>query len=128
MNKKKGLLVGIPLLMIALYEPGRVDAQVECEPQRPAPVCQNARRITINVSSKIIAPGNICIDPGDSISVRVTPNESSARIEAKNGEDWLSGSGSEFSISVPESADGEYDYNVYFLDGSCIDPRITVGR
>ena len=36
---------------------------------------------------------------------------------------WPSGSGSSFTLVAPES--GTYDYNVYFSDGSCLDPRIT---
>jgi hypothetical protein len=121
-------LIGIPLLMVALHEPVEVVAQAECVMQEPPPVCQNAQRININVNSRNIAPGNICIEPGDSITVNVTPNGASARIESKDGTAWLGGQGGSFNIQVPEDASGEYDYDVYFPDGSCIDPRITVGR
>jgi hypothetical protein len=122
------LLIGIPLLMVALNEPAQVIAQEQCVVQEPPPVCQGARQININVNSQQISPRNVCTEPGMSIAVKVTPQGSTARIDSKNGTPWLSGEGESFSIDVPEDASGAFDYNVFFPDGSCIDPRITVGR
>jgi len=53
----------------------------------------------------------------------VPAQRSSASVEGKDG-GWPSGSGSSFTLVAPES--GTYDYNVYFSDGSCLDPRIQV--
>lgn len=114
------------LLILTVQQSPRVTAQDTCEVHEVPPRCQNARRITIHTDEKRIAPPNICVDPGESIPVRVRPRGNSARIEAKEAADWLSGSGESFTIDVPENADGDYDYNVYFEDGTCIDPRIRV--
>lgn len=119
MNKK--LLVSLPLTVLLIQGAPDVTAQDECERIDVPPVCQDARRITINNQTYRIAPLNICAAAGDEIEVNVVP-EGSARIEGKTG--WPSGSGERFFITAPET--GEYDYNVYFEDGSCIDPRVTV--
>lgn len=121
MNKK--LLVSIPLSVLLFQGTATVTAQDGCEPMDVPPVCQNARKITINVNSKKISPRNICVDPGQEIPVKVKPRGSSVTIEGKMG-GWPSGSGKKFVLIAPEG--GEYDYNVFFEDGSCIDPRVTV--
>jgi hypothetical protein len=87
------------------------------------PTCQDGTRITINNNSKTVAPPNLCVEPGETITVSVGPAETSASIEGKDG-GWPSGSGSSFTLVAPQS--GSYDYNVHFSDGSCLDPRIVV--
>ncbi len=121
MNKK--LLVILPLSLVMVQGAPKVTAQDQCEPMDVPPVCQNARKITINVNSRKISPRNICVDPGQEIPVQVKPRGSTVTIEGKMG-GWPSGSGEKFVIIAPE--EGEHDYNVYFEDGSCIDPRVTV--
>lgn len=118
--------IAVALLVATVYQPTVIVAQVECEVQEVPPVCQDAPRININVNSKHVSPPNICAEPGDTIQVRVTPAGNSATIAGKSGPDWLQGSGETFAIEVPDSVTGEFDYNVYFADGSCIDPRIKV--
>ncbi len=124
MEKKTPIVMA--MLIAAAYQPTAIVAQVECEVQEVPPVCQDARGININTNSKNVSPRNICVDPGDTISVQVTPAGNSVTIAAKNGADWLHGSGETFTVQVPASATGEFDYNVYFEDGTCIDPRIKV--
>ena len=119
MNKK--LLVSLPLSILLIQGTPDVTAQIECERIDVPPVCQAVSRITINNETYNIAPLNICAVPGAEIEVNVVPH-GSARIEGKEG--WPSGAGESFSITAPEA--GEYDYNVYFEDGRCIDPRVTV--
>ncbi len=121
MNKK--LLVSLPLSVLLLQGAPTVTAQGECELMEVPPVCQAAPQITINVNARTIAPPNICVDPGQEIPVQVTPAGSSVRLEGKNG-DWPSASGEDIVLTAPD--EGEHDYNVYFEDGSCIDPRVTV--
>ena len=87
------------------------------------PTCQDGTRITINNNSNTVAPPNLCVDPGETITVSVSPDGTSASMEGKDG-GWPNGSGSTFTLDAPES--GTYDYNVYFSDGSCLDPRIEV--
>jgi len=124
---KKTVMLTAPLLVLAFYGTSQVTtAQGNCEPQETPPVCQNAQQITINNNSKNISPRNICVNPGDTLTVNVTPSGSTASVEGKDG-GWPNNSGSSFELHVPES-EGDYDYNVHFEDGSCIDPRITVRR
>ena len=120
---KKTILLAAPLGLVLFYGTSQVTAQdPECE-SMDIPVCQDARQITINNNGKMVAPPNICVDPGETITVNVSPDGTSASIEGKDG-GWPSGSGSSFTLVAPES--GTYDYNVYFSDGSCLDPRISV--
>lgn len=122
---KNKMLVAIPLGLIACYGASQVTAQVECELVDVPPVCQGGQQININTNSKIISPSNLCAVPGETIEVNVTPAGSTASIGGKDG-GWPSASGSTFTITAP--AEGSYDYNVFFADGSCIDPRITVRK
>ena len=120
---KKTILLATPLGLVLLYGASQVTAQdPECE-SMTIPVCQDGRVITINNNGKTVAPPNLCVDPGETITVNVSPEGTSASIEGKDG-GWPSGSGSSFTLVAPES--GNYDYNVNFSDGSCLDPRISV--
>ena len=118
--------IALAMLVAAVYQPTAIVAQDECEVQEVPPVCQDARRININANSKNVSPRNICAEPGDTIPVQVTPPGNSVTIAGKGAVEWLQGSGETFVLQVPDSATGEFDYNVYFADGSCIDPRIKV--
>ena len=120
---KKTILLAAPLGFVLFYGTSQVTAQdPECE-SMTVPVCQDGTQITINNNGRMVAPPNLCVDPGETIEVKVTPEGTSASIEGKNG-GWPSGSGASFTLVAPDS--GTYDYNVYFSDGSCLDPRISV--
>ena len=123
MNKKYWLLA--PALTLMAQSASQVNAQDPCVVQEVPPVCQGGRRLTINVNSMRVSPPNLCARPGSSIDVNVVPN-SFVSIQPKGDRDWPRQSGSSFTLNVPEDASGAYDYNVYFEDGSCIDPRISV--
>lgn len=121
MNKK--ILLAAPLGLLVFYGTSQVTAQHdECE-SMTIPVCQNGNRININNNGNVVAPPNLCVDPGETITVSVSPDGTSATIESKDGV-WPNASGSSFTLVAPGS--GTYDYNVHFSDGSCLDPRITV--
>ena len=124
MNKK--VMLTVPIMVLAFYSTSQITtAQPNCAPPSgPMPDCMNAQQITINNNSKNISPRNICVNPGDTITVNVRPNGTTARIDAKSGA-WPAGDGTSFQLFVPETP-GIYDYNVHFEDGSCIDPRVTV--
>jgi hypothetical protein len=122
--KKTLFLAAVPLLVVAFYKAPEVTAQ-SCATMEIPPVCQNGNRITINNDSKNVSPPNLCVGPGETITVNVVPNGTSARIGPKSG-DWPVGSGTSFPLTAPDS--GTHDYNVYFEDGSCLDPRIRVRR
>ena len=121
MNKK--VLIAIPLCLIGFHGTSQVTAQDDCVPSSVPPVCQGGGSITINTITQNIAPPNLCATLGESIRVNVVPS-GSVTIDGKDG-GWPNGSGSSFTITPP--ATGTYDYNVYFEDGSCVDPRISVG-
>jgi hypothetical protein len=120
---KKTILLAAPLGLVLFYGTSQVTAQDgECR-SMTVPVCQGGTRITINNNSNTVAPPNLCVDPGETITVNVSPEGTSARMEGKDG-GWPNGSGSSFTLVAPES--GTFDYNVHFSDGSCLDPRIEV--
>ena len=120
---KKTILLAAPLGLVLFYGTSQVTAQDgECR-SMTVPVCQGGTRITINNNSNTVAPPNLCVDPGETITVNVSPEGTSARMEGKDG-GWPNGSGSSFELVAPDS--GSYDYNVHFSDGSCLDPRITI--
>lgn len=120
MNKK--ILIAIPVCLLGIHGTSQVTAQGECVVVSVPPMCQGGGRITINTNTKNVSPPNLCASPGDSIDVNVQPS-GSVTINGKNG-GWPDGSGSSFTLTAP--AAGTYDYNVYFEDGSCVDPRISV--
>lgn len=119
---KKLILLAAPLGLLGFYGMSPVTADVECK-SMTIPACQNGNRITINNNSNQVAPPNLCVAPGDEITVSVSPHGTSASVEGKDG-GWPNGSGSSFTLVAPES--GTFDYNVHFSDGSCLDPRIRV--
>lgn len=121
---KKAILLAAPLGLLVAYGTSQVTAQDgQCEQMDIPPVCQPASRININNNSKNVSPPNICVSAGQSITVSVSPAGTTASVEGKGG-GWPYGSGSDFTLEAPGS--GDYDYNVIFEDGSCLDPRITV--
>ena len=121
---KKKILIAIPISLICFHGTSQVTAQANCEQMNVPPVCQNAGGITINTQSRNIAPPNICAAPGQTINVNVVPN-GTVTISAKNG-GFPNGTGGAFNLVAPDV--GDYNYNVIFEDGTCIDPRITVRR
>lgn len=120
MNKK--ILIAIPVCLIGFHGTSQVTAQGDCVEVPVPPACQGGGRITINTTSNNISPPNLCASPGESIDVNVVPG-GSVTITGKDG-GWPNGSGSSFTLVAPDA--GAYDYNVYFEDGSCVDPRISV--
>jgi hypothetical protein len=121
---KKTILLAAPLGLAVLYGATQVTAEHhECR-QMNLPTCVDANQININNRGNTAGPPSICVDPGETITVRVTPEGTEASIEGKNG-GWPSGSGSEFTLVAPMEP-GDYDYNVYFEDGSCLDPRVRI--
>ena len=120
---KKTILLAAPLGLVLFYGASHVTAQEgECR-SMSIPTCQAGTRITINNNGNTVAPPNLCVAPGETIMVSVSPEGTSASMEGKDG-GWPSGSGSSFELVAPDS--GTYDYNVYFSDGSCLDPRIEI--
>jgi hypothetical protein len=119
----KTILLAAPLGLVLFYGTSHVTAQQQECKSMSIPTCQDGTRITINNNSQTVAPPNLCVDPGETITVNVSPDGTSASIEGKEG-GWPNGSGSSFTLVAPES--GTHDYNVYFSDGSCLDPRIEV--
>ena len=125
MNKK--YLLAIPVcLFFLVQEPENVVAQDDCEVVNIPSQCQNGSRVNINANSRNISPRNLCMAAGESFDVNVTPNGRTAIIRSKTGESWLNGGGESFRVDIPAGTSGDFDYEVRFDDGYCIDPRISV--
>ncbi len=123
MNKK--VFLAVPLCLIVLHGTSQVTAQDNCVEMDVPPVCQGGGRININNNSHKISPRNLCASPGDTIEVKVTPARTQASVSGKSG-GWPNKSGESFTITAPD--EGDYEYDVIFADGTCIDPRISVKR
>jgi plastocyanin len=126
MNKK--ILIAMSVSVFGLYGTSQVTAQDNCPVVEVPDQCAKGGQITINNNSNNVSPRNLCARPGDTITVNVTPNNTTAIVHGKNG-GWpyaSNGSNNKFTITAP--AEGDYNYNVTFHDGRCIDPRITVKR
>ena len=123
---KKTVMLAVPLLVLAYYGTTQVTtAQGVCErPQGEPQACNNGRQVTINNTSKIVSPPNLCIAAGDTVTFNVQPPGTTASVEGKDG-GWPNDNGSSFDLVVPEGQP-YYDYNVHFEDGTCLDPRISV--
>jgi hypothetical protein len=123
------LLAALPLCVVAFYGSSQVIAQGACAPVETPAQCSGGQRITINNNSKTVSPRNLCARPGETITVNVTPNNTTAIVHGKDGGWPYATNGpdsSMFTLYAPE--EGDYEYNITFQDGSCVDPRITVRR
>jgi len=126
MNKK--ILTTLSLCVIGVHGTSQVTAQGACTQVTVPPVCQGGSQININNMSKEISPPNLCATPGEAITVRVTPPGTTAIMHGKDGGWPYASNGSNETFTIIAPGDGEYNYNVTFEDGTCIDPRITVKR
>lgn len=124
MKNKILWLVPALVVVVATQGPSRVVAQDECVTVEIPTACQGGGRLTLNANSLNVSPPNLCATPGSRIEVNVVP-QGFASIQPKGGGTWPRGSGETFTLDVPEEP-GTYDYAVYFENGSCIDPRISV--
>lgn len=91
--------------------------------------------ITANQNDFGVRPPNLCIEPGDTVTVRVTGNrpEGSVRVIGKSGATWINGTNSpdnmEFTFDVPsELPIDTYFYTVVVDDYGVIDPMLTIDR
>lgn len=122
---KKTIMLIVPLLMLAFYGTSQVTtAQAVCTAGPVLPNCISGKRVTIVNGPNTVAPPDICIKAGETLSFKVQPNGSTARVVGKDG-GWPNGSGTSFDLVVPNVAK-TYAYNVHFEDGTCMDPRIVV--
>ncbi len=106
--------------------------------------CQAGTRITIKhgPGGIIVAPPNLCVNPGDTITVNTAPPDQSLKTEPTKansnnpGHNWLNGSNSdrtgEFTLKVPDEVPGcvtecEYKYTIVTTE-IIFDPMITIRR
>lgn len=106
--------------------------------------CQAGKKITINHGPRgiIVAPPNLCVKPGDTITVNTTPKNEPLKTEPTKaqsnnpGHNWLNGSNSghssEFTLEVPQNVPGcptECTYKYTIVTNEIIfDPMITIRR
>lgn len=136
MNKKLMFTMTTSLVLIACGGVKDVTPKVcvvEVIPWR----CVETAKININTISQKVSPRHICPEAGEDIEVKVTPHNGDVRSVATSPKlsdsehDWLNGTNDPdaggFTLSPPDdSPKGNYDYNVTFADGHCIDPRISL--
>jgi len=112
--------------------------------------CQAGRIITINHGPRgiIVAPPNLCVEPGQTVTVNIVPNElplntvSTRAKSGKTGDNWLNQSNNEstgrFMLDVPENVRAcpkdtidnscKYKYTIEIADFAILDPMITIRR
>lgn len=138
MNKKLLISLFAGLLLAG----GAVWAQeVECQPMKVKDKdCQGDKHypvVRIDTEKKVISPELVCAALESVIEFRVKPPGKTAAgavaVRAKDAANtWLVGTNypqkKKIDVLVPEwvTKDKNYGYNIYFEDGSCIDPRINV--
>lgn len=115
--------------------------EVACKPvEIEDKVCRNDKHypiVTINTVTKKISPLFVCAARGSVIEFRVVPpgqtDSDSVDVKAKDASNiWLMGANfpdkAKIKVRVPRWVKNktEHDYNIFFADGSCIDPRVHV--
>ncbi len=135
MNKLLAFTVPIGLLLVACAGQKPTVAR-ECRVISIPADCRSMATYTINTMGHTVTPPHYCAPPGD-ITINIQPPNSavgSVITKPKNPElpnvDWLNGTnapdGSILVLSPGAAPDDEYSYFVYFADGYCIDPKITI--
>ena len=116
-----------------------------CSISQPVQVCIDNRpgggpHVTANFNSLKANPDNVCITPGETLEIRITPANkyelAEVFIAPKDVTDyWLAGANitdkNKIFIPVPNpipivDPNGNYDYTIIAKDGKCIDPRAHV--
>jgi len=138
MNKLLAFTVPIGLLLVACgpHQPIPKDCVVVTIERDKCPSPPGG--IMINRNGHAVTPINYCLPQGEVI-IQFTvkpPNgplgsvTTKPKIEDDPAHDWLNGTNdpdaNSFALDATGAPPGEYDYYVYFADGYCIDPRITI--
>lgn len=94
--------------------------------------------VTINTITKKVHPELVCAARGSVIEFRVVPpgatESDSVDVKAKDESNaWLIGANypdkMKIEVRVPTFAEEkDHGYNIFFKDGTCIDPRVHVDR
>jgi len=130
-------------LLLAIGAGATWAQEVECDDiEMKDKVCRNDKHypiVTIHIAAKkkVITPLFVCAARGSVIEFRVVPpgktESGSVDVKAKEeSNDWLIGTNfpdkTKIEVRVPRWVEDEsdHDYNIFFADGSCIDPRVHV--
>jgi len=139
MMNGKSLLSLFAGLLLAVSS-GAVLAQ-DCTPvEEKDKKCQGLKHypvVTINAETKEMAPEFVCAAPGSIIEFRVVPpgktDTGSVDVKAKDESNaWLIGANypdkKKIEVRVPMWVKDKtiHRYNIFFADGSCVDPRVRV--
>ncbi len=112
-------------------------AQKGCTTINYPPNCiDNARIVTINVRSGVVAPTFVCAESGKPVTYQIKPDNTDdvvVTVFPKDKKDtWLLGINNpdplKIEVQVPanEPAKSLHDYYVVTTSGHCFDPRIEV--
>jgi hypothetical protein len=132
--EQKGLVDPVPINLAA--------CRPNAHPDAGKPSCQPipTGEVNVNFQSYSVAPPNICVDPGQTVRIKLTPKPDSYNSvlvlpkDAASFTDWLIRFNDEelgaVVIKIPDDeklAGKIFEYRIVNLaDGSCIDPRIHV--
>lgn len=142
MNKRIWMVVILATALGACSIPRQLAAPDKCQP---------GKNITINHGPRgiVVAPPDLCVEPGDTVTVNVVPdnrplNSVSTRAKRDNpGPDsWMNRSNSQFTgrftLEVPEDVEAcpidtindscQYKYTIEIADFVILDPMITIRR
>ena len=127
-----GLLLAVGAGAVWAQECARVEeTDKKCQGLKHYPV------VTINAETKKLSPEFVCAARGSIIEFRVVPpgktESDSIDVKAKDESNtWLIGANypdkTKIEVRVPLWVKNEtiHSYNIFFADGSCIDPRVHV--
>lgn len=145
MNKRIWMVVILATALSACSLPRQLAAPEKCQP---------GKKITINHGARgiIVAPPNLCMEPGQSVAVNIVPNNLplnavSTRAKPDNPDNprqdnWMNGSNSEstgrFTLVIPANVPAcpkdavddtcEYEYSIEIEGFVILDPMITIRR
>jgi hypothetical protein len=138
MNTKLLIAIAIGLLTSACAATTQRTLVMNCDtPTIPTncttPVPNNKIIVNVSASHLVVSPKNYCSKPNATIEVKVVPPNSGITVvavpkDAANG--WILSSNvtdpSKITITVPNGANGDYEYLFITSDGQCYDPRIHI--
>lgn len=142
MNKRIWMVAILATALGACSIPGQLAAPESCQP---------GRNITINHGPRgvVVSPPNLCVQPGDTVSVNIVPNNlplnavsTTAKPDNPGQDDWMNRSNNQstgrFTLEVPEEIPAcpkdtvddtcIYEYTIEIEGFVILDPMITIRR
>jgi hypothetical protein len=145
MNKKIFFALPISVLFAGCAMQGAEQAMMMPPPEQkgctkmsyPPNCIDNARIVTINVNSGVVAPSFVCAESGKSLTYQIKPDGTDDAVAVVlpkvKADTWLVGINdpdpAKIEVQVPSKPQPKsslHDYYVVTTGGHCFDPRIEV--